>query len=83
MTSISPLFNQELEQLRKINGSLRFTEVKVQKMCILNFVMIEIWQGQSREDLLSKKKSKNAYWKFDHRDTLRQLSFYVAKFVFG
>ena len=38
MTSITPIFNQELEQ-GKINGGAKFSEIKFQKTLVVIFVI--------------------------------------------
>ena len=37
MTSFSGTLNQDLEQARKVNGSLKFLEIKVQKWRVIMF----------------------------------------------
>ena len=55
---------------RKVNGSHRFTEIKVQKMCALHFVK-ENLQDLQRRPTVNETIKKDGYRKYDHKGTLR------------
>ena len=70
MTSLTSIFNQELEQ-EKNNGGHRVTEIKVQKTCALYFAIdrnLATFPGKTY--CLQKCKKKNGYRKCDHRGTI-------------